>query len=197
MDLENRLQELEKELNELRLHASISSELRCDRHLCHSCTSKATNFPKRIILIRHGESHGNVSEAVYTNTPDWKVPLTIKGNEQAVEAGKKVKNIIQDESIAVYCSPYLRTKQTLLGVMTQLQSNPVISAREEPRLTEQQFGNFQKGEDMSRYKKERNRFGRFYYRFPQGESGLDVYDRVSLFIGTLFRSVSYVCICIV
>lgn len=40
---------------------------------------------------------------------------------------------------------------------------------------------------MQVYKTERSEFGRFYYRFPQGEAGLDVYDRVSLFIGTLFR----------
>ena len=40
---------------------------------------------------------------------------------------------------------------------------------------------------MKEFKTERSAFGRFYYRFPQGEAGLDVYDRVSLFIGTLFR----------
>jgi hypothetical protein len=28
---------------------------------------------------------------------------------------------------------------------------------------------------------------RFYYRFPQGESGLDVYNRVTSLIGSLFR----------
>lgn len=54
-------------------------------------------------------------------------------------------------------------------------------------MIEQQFGNFQRTEDMKSYKKEREMFGRFYYRFPDGESGLDVYSRVSSFIGTLFR----------
>merc|ERR1712226_892386 len=33
----------------------------------------------------------------------------------------------------------------------------------------------------------RNAFGRFWYRFPNGESGADVYGRITLFIGTLFR----------
>ncbi len=32
-----------------------------------------------------------------------------------------------------------------------------------------------------REKAERLRFGRFYYRFPDGESGADVYDRLTLF----------------
>ena len=43
----------------------------------------------------------------------------------------------------------------------------------------QQFGNFQNHDEMRKAKKDRGQFGRFYYRFPQGESGLDVYTRVS------------------
>jgi hypothetical protein len=42
----------------------------------------------------------------------------------------------------------------------------------------QQFGNLQNFENMRDFKRERSFFGRFYYRFPQGESGLDVYTRV-------------------
>lgn len=44
---------------------------------------------------------------------------------------------------------------------------------------------------MKEYKEARSKFGRFYYRFPDGESGLDVYCRVSSFIGTLFRFADY------
>eukprot|EP00894_Picocystis_sp_ML_P000085 jgi/Pico_ML_1/50602/g1784.t1 len=40
---------------------------------------------------------------------------------------------------------------------------------------------------MSEIKKEREHFGRFFYRFPNGESGADVYDRVSTFLETLHR----------
>ena len=36
-------------------------------------------------------------------------------------------------------------------------------------------------------KAERSKFGRFFYRFPSGEAGLDVYNRVSSFIPTLVR----------
>ena len=72
-------------------------------------------------------------------------------------------------------------------MMKALEDNPLVIAREEPRLTEQQFGNFQHAQNMNIYKSDRSRFGRFYYRFPQGEAGLDVFNRVTLFIGTLFR----------
>ena len=34
---------------------------------------------------------------------------------------------------------------------------------------------------------ERREFGSFYYRFPEGESGADVYDRVTDFLGSLNR----------
>ena len=37
-------------------------------------------------------------------------------------------------------------------------------------------------------RQERQKFGRFYYRFPNGEAGTDVFDRVSDFWSTLLRS---------
>lgn len=45
----------------------------------------------------------------------------------------------------------------------------------------QDFGNFQDMEGKEREKTERLRFGRFFYRFPNGESGADVYDRMVRF----------------
>jgi len=152
-----------------------------------STSMKRMRLPKKIILVRHGESLGNVEESAYSRIPDWKIPLTEKGKMQARKVGIDIKKLINDEPIAVYCSPYLRTKQTLFEIMKGLKENPLIIAREEPRLTEQQFGNFQHTQNMNIYKGDRSRFGRFYYRFPQGEAGLDVFNRVTLFIGTLFR----------
>jgi hypothetical protein len=40
-------------------------------------------------------------------------------------------------------------------------------------------GNFQDREKMRVEKTIRLRFGRFFYRFPDGESAADVYDRVT------------------
>lgn len=39
----------------------------------------------------------------------------------------------------------------------------------------------QDAEGKQREKAERLRFGRFFYRFPNGESGADVYDRMTIF----------------
>ncbi len=52
--------------------------------------------------------------------------------------------------------------------------------RQAVQLREQDFGNFQDS-DMAMNMRERQRFGRFYYRFPNGESGADVYDRLTIF----------------
>lgn len=38
-------------------------------------------------------------------------------------------------------------------------------------------------------KKVRERFGRFFYRFPEGESAADVFDRVSSFLESLWRDI--------
>lgn len=39
--------------------------------------------PKRIILIRHAESIGNVDSSVYAYMPDNKLPITECGKQQA------------------------------------------------------------------------------------------------------------------
>eukprot|EP00587_Corethron_hystrix_P008064 CAMPEP_0113301866 /NCGR_PEP_ID=MMETSP0010_2-20120614/2912_1 /TAXON_ID=216773 ORGANISM="Corethron hystrix, Strain 308" /NCGR_SAMPLE_ID=MMETSP0010_2 /ASSEMBLY_ACC=CAM_ASM_000155 /LENGTH=328 /DNA_ID=CAMNT_0000155551 /DNA_START=128 /DNA_END=1114 /DNA_ORIENTATION=+ /assembly_acc=CAM_ASM_000155 len=164
-------------------------------------TTKAYH-PRRIILVRHGESLGNVDEATYVSTPDWKVPLTPRGRAQAQAAGRSLRTLVLDgedpgalHTMFCYYSPYLRTVETLREMEVGLRTGDgegeaairVIATREEPRISEQQFGNFQNVGAIRAAKAERHTFGRFYYRFRSGESGLDVYSRVSSFIATLMR----------
>jgi len=81
----------------------------------------------------------------------------------------------------------LRTIQTCKGITKAFESHEIVGTREEPRIREQDFGNFQDPSTMGEIKEERLSFGRFFFRFPNGESGADVYDRMSDFIGSLFR----------
>ena len=60
--------------------------------------------------------------------------------------------------------------------------------REEPRLREQDWGNWQDRDDVRLQKAYRDAYGHFFYRFAQGESGADVYDRVGGFLESLYRS---------
>ena len=65
----------------------------------------------------------------------------------------------------------------------------MIKVYEEPRLREQDFGNFQPDSaEMSRMWQERADYGHFFYRIPNGESAADAYDRVSGFNESLWRS---------
>ncbi|CAL9730314.1 broad-range acid phosphatase Det1p [Monosporozyma unispora] len=59
--------------------------------------------------------------------------------------------------------------------------------KDEPRLREQDFGNFQEVSSMKDVLEKRKTYGHFFFRFPQGESAADVYDRVASFQETLFR----------
>ncbi|WP_062214331.1 histidine phosphatase family protein [Streptomyces sp. NBRC 109706] len=141
--------------------------------------------PRRIILMRHGESQGNHDDSVYQHIPDHALELTEKGQCQARAAGERLRRIIGDERLSAYVSPYRRTHQTFQA----LGLDPVRTrAREEPRLREQDWGNWQDRADVKRQKRARDAYGHFFYRFAQGESGADVYDRVGAFLESLWRS---------
>ena len=161
----------------------------------HSTSSRATPkdfrvLPKRIILVRHAESEGNVDNQAYTYMPDPQVPLTKKGWRQALDAGAMIKDIASDTNLFFYTSPYLRSKQTYEGVAEAFGMSRIAGVQEEVQLREQDFGNFQDAEGKQREKAERLRFGRFFYRFPNGESGADVYDRMTLFEDHLVRDIN-------
>jgi len=139
--------------------------------------------------MRHGESSGNVDESVYSHVPDWRVRLSATGHAQAIQTGRQLQQLIGSEPTIFYVSPYYRTRETFANVILQLNPTQVLDVRMEPRLREQDFGNFQCSDRMALAKSERGLFGRFFYRFPNGESGADVYDRVSTFLETLARDI--------
>ena len=73
---------------------SISSKL-CGLMRCMSTECNYDfRLPKRIILVRHGESLGNVDEGAYADTPDWSIPLTDEGKLQAQHLGGQLKELI-------------------------------------------------------------------------------------------------------
>ncbi|KAF3531686.1 hypothetical protein DY000_02043877 [Brassica cretica] len=51
-------------------------------------------LPKRIILVRHGESEGNLDTSAYATTPDHKIQLTESGLLQAREAGARLRSLL-------------------------------------------------------------------------------------------------------
>ncbi|AWI31379.1 histidine phosphatase family protein [Streptomyces tirandamycinicus] len=141
--------------------------------------------PRRIVLVRHGESEGNADDSVYERKPDHALSLTDRGWRQAEDTGGRLRTLFGHERVSVYVSPYRRTHQTLHAF--RLDSR-LVRVREEPRLREQDWGNWQERDAVRLQKAYRDAYGHFFYRFPQGESGADVYDRVGAFLESLHRS---------
>jgi broad specificity phosphatase PhoE len=144
--------------------------------------------PDNIFVVRHGQSQGNVDREIYKTIPDYAVQLTDKGMGQAVEAGKQISSIIGDSTIQFYVSPFWRTRQTYLGIRESFPSLERCKYYEDPRLREQEWTQlFESRMGYADVENERDGYGHFYYRFKNGESCADVYDRMSDFMGTMFR----------
>lgn len=158
--------------------------------LVDSCANmrRRRHRPRRIILVRHAESVANVDKRMYGRVPDSEITVTKRGYMQAQVAGKQIRKLIGNEGVRFFFSPYMRTRQTLMAILEAFAGNRNVDVTSEPRLREQDFGNFQDCEAMEKVYYDRLKFGRFYYRFPNGEAGTDVYDRVCDFWSTLYRS---------
>ena len=169
-------------------------------------------MPHAVILVRHGQSLGNTNEELYATVPDNAMPLTELGWEQARAAGRTLKKLLNDKNHNPHfvVSPYVRTVETFHG-MASAWCDPAdfkhitdrdarlaawysrllalgLTWHEDPRIREQDFGNYQNASIIRQAKRDRHRFGAFYYRFPHGESASDVFDRISTFLDSLWRS---------
>ena len=142
--------------------------------------------PKRIILVRHGNSEANNNFDILKRVPDNKVHLTQKGIQQAKEAGQRLKKLLGNESIQFYVSPYTRTRETYENILESLKDNK-SSCLYMSSLREQEYGNLQS--EMEQQFKEQKEVGVFFYRFKNGESGADVHARTSMFLQYLFRRI--------
>lgn len=142
--------------------------------------------PKRIILIRHGESQANIDRYLFGKVPDYTIELTEKGKVQANEAGEKLKKLVGQESLYFYVSPFWRTRSTFEELVKALPREQ-FRYSEEPRLREQEWGYLRCKEDFDKICRERQEYGIFYYRIPGGEAATDVYDRMNDLLGSLHR----------
>jgi len=172
-------------------------------------------MPRTVTLIRHGESEGNVNGDLYQTKPDSMMNLTELGWAQSRMAGEALREQIIEfdgkSSIHFIVSPYVRTMETFHGIASawcdsdkefgdikdrnerlakwyERLATEGLTWIEDPRIREQDFGNYQDADAIKKAKIERIQFGAFYYRFLNGESGSDVFDRVSTFLDSLWRS---------
>lgn len=82
----------------------------CDLVLFKALFPAAESY---LILIRHGESMWN-EKNLFTGCVD--VPLTSKGVEEAIEAGKRIRHLPID---VVYISALIRSQMTAMLALTE------------------------------------------------------------------------------
>lgn len=135
---------------------------------------------KKIILIRHGETEGNINPEVYTKTKDKDVSLTKNGHKQAIKCGVELKNILTVKP-TIYCSPFKRARQTLKGIGLSIDISNVYEAIE---LHEKRWELFNSIDEMNNFV-ESDDFKDFFYRNNNGESLSDMSIRIRSFIKEL------------
>lgn len=142
--------------------------------------------PKRIIIVRHGQSQFNADRSVRSTIPDFQLEVTNEGMEQAWQLGQELaENWVGTDSYGFWHSPFKRSLQTTIALNKRLPYPKFV--REDPRIREQDWGHLRSQDEAERIDKERDAYSRFWYRIPDGESGADVFDRVSTFLETLHR----------
>ncbi len=154
---------------------------------------------KSLWLIRHGESVGNLArhEAEKTCAKNIETPcrepdveLSDLGISQAETLGKWFSENHQKPTI-IFTSPYARTLETAKILVEHSGiSEGVIRIKTDERLREREFGVFDcltKEGAIEKYPELcdlRERWGKFYFRPPAGESWVDVILRLRSFIET-------------
>jgi broad specificity phosphatase PhoE len=156
----------------------------------------------QILLVRHARSLANDDPRVWRTMPDHVIPMARPADdEQAIAAGRTIGALGLDPArTCSWSSTYLRCAQTEALVLRTAFGDvgPRIKRRTSFLLREQEFGDWDslseaemEADDPARYARRRllsDAFGRFYFRYPMGESRADVTQRVTLFIGKLHRT---------
>jgi broad specificity phosphatase PhoE len=152
-----------------------------------------------LVLVRHGESMGNVAaaaaheadaEVIEVGQRDADVELSEVGQDQARALGIGLRSLLADDRpTLVWSSPYVRAQQTAaLSLAAAGENLPVLV---DERLRDRELGVL----DLLTTKGVRNRYpleaerrawlGKFYHRPPGGESWADVVLRIRSFLSDL------------
>lgn len=140
------------------------------------------------MLVRHGESAGNLAaaraeregaEVVGIDTRDADTPLSARGQEQARALGAWLGALpAHERPQVVWCSPYLRARQTAAAALDAAGLD--VPVRLDERLRDRELGvldRLTRAGVEARFPQEAERrrlLGKMYHRPPGGESWADV-----------------------
>jgi broad specificity phosphatase PhoE len=161
-------------------------------------------WPASLLLVRHGESAGNVARdeaeaaghtVIALETRDMDTPLSDLGRRQAAALGRWLSDLGDDERPTVaLSSPYVRARDTAaiaIDAATWPGDPPELVVDE--RLREREFGildRLTKTGIKERFPDQaelRTFLGKFYHRPPGGESWADVVLRLRTVLDTIAR----------
>ena len=131
---------------------------------------------KQVVLIRHGESQWNL-ENRFTGWVD--VPLSPKGEQEAREAGEKLRAFRFDHAFTSVLTRAIKTLEIVLDVIGQSE----LPVEQHQALNERMYGDLQglnKAETAEQYGEAQVKLWRRSYdvRPPGGESLHDTAERV-------------------
>ncbi|MCU0654601.1 MAG: histidine phosphatase family protein [Polyangiaceae bacterium] len=156
----------------------------------------------RLFLIRHATSTANLDPTLYRTVPDHVIPLARPEDDPRAAAAAEAFRAFQlpmDDTCS-WSSTYLRCRQTEALVMNRVFEGACDQLRRRVSflLREQEFGDWDGMDDeecermypahWAKRQRLADSLGRFYFRFPNGESRADVVQRVTILLGKLHRS---------
>ncbi len=157
---------------------------------------------REIVLVRHGESLGNVAasaataagaEVIDVGYRDPDVPLSPVGREQAQALAGGLKHLLQaSDGTRIWSSPYLRALETAQAAVGA--AEPALTITLDERLRDRELGVLDLLTTIgvaARFPLEAERrrwWGKFYHRPPGGESWADVALRLRSFLRDLDSS---------
>jgi broad specificity phosphatase PhoE len=155
--------------------------------------------PAELVLVRHGESVGNVADRdarsrgagrLTLEARDADVELSEVGADQAAAVGRHLADLAQDaRPTVVLSSPYRRAADTARAALEGADLDLPLLLDE--RLRERDLGAFDGltgagiREEFPEEAARRQRTGKLYYRPPGGESWCDVALRVRSVLDTV------------
>ena len=157
----------------------------------------ARRGPDELVLVRHGESAGNIADSqardadadrLELSARDADVELSANGEEQARTLGRWAAGLAEGERPdLVVCSPYRRAADTARAALADLDVDLLMDERLRERDLGLLDGLTGKG-IRARYPEEaerRSHVGKFYYQPPSGESWADVVLRARSLLADL------------
>ncbi len=133
------------------------------------------------LVLRHGESLGQIFKGAYRALGDDKIPLTPKGSAQASAAGHIIGRLAQEWNVPfarILCSSGNRASHTAQEIFKKVALyKPGSTLEIAPAIDKQKFGAF---DGLFTDAEREAQCGPLYARPPGGESVADVRDRIGM-----------------